>query len=338
MLSSSMFLPGDFLCDSGYLYETIFSQPPSTVVREALQLLSAKTMEQSFRSLRVDQINLALKQMRIDSMHTASHTTNMDGVSTNEVSESDAKDLKHLPKLHAYRLSVLIEVIRHHIKQSKGKSTLPSIKNLAPNQSDEAAGLPSSRSAKPELDTGTILQHLECDLQQAVAESKALSVDEIEQWNSLLKPYVRQLSLLKSSLSTQLKEFSEKKAYISLGISADASDLAIKKAYRNKAILLHPDKPGGDTARFQELQTHYQEVLAKRKASDGDAQLDPQSLDEAQQAHDVLCRLASYLDTIKAAADDATQLGQQNIKLLKSVQKAGARKFPEGSSLIYTSI
>ena len=38
----------------------------------------------------------------------------------------------------------------------------------------------------------------------------------------------------------------------------------IKKAYHFKAIKLHPDKPGGDTAKFQKLQESYHEILKKK--------------------------------------------------------------------------
>ena len=72
MLSGTLSLPQDFLCDSGYLYESVFSRPPSAVVREALQMLALKAMEKSTASLRVDQINLALKQLRVEKLSAKS--------------------------------------------------------------------------------------------------------------------------------------------------------------------------------------------------------------------------------------------------------------------------
>ena len=68
MLSATISLPEEFLCDSGYLYESIFSRAPGAVVREAMQLLAAKALEKTSSSLRVDQINLALKQLRVEKM------------------------------------------------------------------------------------------------------------------------------------------------------------------------------------------------------------------------------------------------------------------------------
>lgn len=58
--------------------------------------------------------------------------------------------------------------------------------------------------------------------------------------------------------------------YNILGVSKDASEDEIKKAFRKKAHELHPDKEGGDEAKFKEVNEAYQ-VLSdaqKRKAYD----------------------------------------------------------------------
>lgn len=58
--------------------------------------------------------------------------------------------------------------------------------------------------------------------------------------------------------------------YEVLGVSKDASADEIKKAFRRKAIELHPDKQGGDEAKFKEVNEAY-EVLkdqAKRQRYD----------------------------------------------------------------------
>ena len=82
MLSSTLSLPADFLCDSGYLYENIFSKPPCSVIKEALHMLATKAMEKNIASLRVDQINLALKQLRVDILHSSVMSTES-GIGTN---------------------------------------------------------------------------------------------------------------------------------------------------------------------------------------------------------------------------------------------------------------
>src|SRR5205809_290085 len=58
--------------------------------------------------------------------------------------------------------------------------------------------------------------------------------------------------------------------YEVLGVGKNASADEIKKAFRRKAVELHPDKEGGDEAKFKELNEAY-EVLkdgAKRQRYD----------------------------------------------------------------------
>ena len=88
MLSATISLPEEFLCDSGYLYESIFSRAPGAVVREAMQLLAAKAFEKSSATLRIDQINLALKQLRVEKM-----TANVTSANTSEKEEKRRKSV-----------------------------------------------------------------------------------------------------------------------------------------------------------------------------------------------------------------------------------------------------
>lgn len=58
--------------------------------------------------------------------------------------------------------------------------------------------------------------------------------------------------------------------YSTLGVSRDASESDIKKAYRKKAHEYHPDKKGGDEAKFKELNEAYQVLSNKEKRSQYD--------------------------------------------------------------------
>ncbi|MCK9187111.1 MAG: DnaJ C-terminal domain-containing protein [Candidatus Colwellbacteria bacterium] len=57
----------------------------------------------------------------------------------------------------------------------------------------------------------------------------------------------------------------KKNYYDVLGVSKNASDEEIKKAYRKLAHKYHPDKPGGDTDRFKEISEAYQILSDKSK-------------------------------------------------------------------------
>ncbi len=63
--------------------------------------------------------------------------------------------------------------------------------------------------------------------------------------------------------------------YNILGVSKSASQDEIKKAYRKLASKHHPDK-GGDTAKFQEIQTAYETLSDPQKRADYDNPPQPQ--------------------------------------------------------------
>ncbi len=55
--------------------------------------------------------------------------------------------------------------------------------------------------------------------------------------------------------------------YEILGVSKNASDDEIKKAYRRLAHKYHPDKAGGEEAKFKEINEAYQVLSDKQKRS-----------------------------------------------------------------------
>ena len=56
-----------------------------------------------------------------------------------------------------------------------------------------------------------------------------------------------------------------KDLYSILGVDKNASDDEIKKAYRKLAHKHHPDKKGGDEAKFKEINGAYQTLSDKQK-------------------------------------------------------------------------
>jgi DnaJ-class molecular chaperone len=59
-------------------------------------------------------------------------------------------------------------------------------------------------------------------------------------------------------------------AYETLGVPKGASDEEIKRAYRKLATKHHPDKAGGDTSKFQEIQSAYETLSDPQKRQQHD--------------------------------------------------------------------
>lgn len=312
MLSSTVSLHKDFLCDSGYLHDQVFSKTPKSVFREALTTLKSKTMEKSVSSLSVDQINLALKQMKMEHLLGISGEDTAADDEDQSCSAGKASDTASTePSMKgaiAFKTSIQIEMIRIHLRLLK-RDDLQSRKKL------EHLDLQI-------IDTPTLQCQLDKAIEDVIEEAEEMSGESLEAANLLLKPYVRQLSSLKASLTTQLRELEESRAYISLGVHKDASESTIKKAYHAKAIKLHPDKPGGDTAKFQQLQACYQEILSKRKSEVQPAAPDAKTSTESQSAREVLTAMGVSLDEIKLSADRCSKIAHLNIQLQKIVDKA----------------
>jgi len=110
-----------------------------------------------------------------------------------------------------------------------------------------------------------VQQCLSLPLGDVLLRARAASSEELELFNAAMKPYLRQLAGLKALLAARLRDIQDSRAYLALGLSKDASEEAIRQAYRALAVKLHPDKPGGDTARFQQLHNSYQELLKRRR-------------------------------------------------------------------------
>eukprot|EP01038_Epipyxis_sp_PR26KG_P013069 gene13069-17518_t len=316
LISNSLDLPNDFLCDSGYIYKHIFSRPPTTVIREALQLLSQKAYEKSPSYLGIDQINLAIKQLRLDNLSSLNEENGCDDDDDEaELDLSGKKEkLNRKPKYSSipsleikgndqdrnFRLQVLIELIRMHIKKhcekraigtssydfrrSNSNSFSIDLMDQISDTSTESSNkmevnkmrTPSSNSSASVIDLDlsapvneikiVIEKHLNTPIPDIVKSTENMTSEELENLNSLLKPYLKQLSALKTMLGMKLKDLQDSRAFIALGLNPNATDAMIKKAYHSLAVKLHPDKPGGDTIKFQQLKDSYEEIMKKRKS------------------------------------------------------------------------
>lgn len=68
--------------------------------------------------------------------------------------------------------------------------------------------------------------------------------------------------------------------YETLGVSRDATPEEIKKAYQRKAMIVHPDRPGGNEKLFKEVKEAYEALETSEKRKVYDSTLPPQNLPE----------------------------------------------------------
>eukprot|EP00981_Chlorochromonas_danica_P003999 scaffold760_cov178-Ochromonas_danica.AAC.1 len=290
-------LPQSFLCDSGYLYEEIFSKPPSQVIKEAVQILVRKAEEANSSSLGLQQINLALKQIKLDALcrghgqDPASDEEDEDDMresdtptprtsSKSKPSSSTSPPSEVSSEERVLAANILIELIRIHIIRSCSQS--PSIENN---------GIDRNNKTKPqeELNHAGIMHLLACSLPSLQSNLLKLSPEELEAQNDLLKPYLRYLHTIKTQVSTYLQRILHNKAYLILGISTDADEETVKKKYRVLAVKFHPDKPGGSKEAFQALQAAYQEVLLRCKEREVEERvLRKMAEDDLKMYHDIM--------------------------------------------------
>merc|ERR1712014_120971 len=136
--------------------------------------------------------------------------------------------------------------------------------------SGEAGPLePSSNSVEGfVLNDLTWVRELELTAQQAEEEASSIPQEQLEEMNRALDEYILRQMCFKSEIVDEIARLHEDCAYAILGVSSDATDSEIKKAYRLIAMQCHPDK-GGDKEDFQELNNAYEKIMEQRRSLDG---------------------------------------------------------------------
>jgi len=115
------------------------------------------------------------------------------------------------------------------------------------------------------LDDVTLARELELSAEDVEKEAKQMSRERLEEMNRAFDEYIHRQSRFKTEIVQEIAHLHENCAYAILGVSADATDEEIKRAYRLIAVLCHPDK-GGDKEDFQELISAYERILEHRRS------------------------------------------------------------------------
>lgn len=243
------------------IYMNVFAKTPKQVVKEALEMVREKSCEKSLRSLSIEQLNLALKQIRLDSLKmysrnhdkenvpvtdspSKSHSSNNDAERKAEtVSDTSSKEDEEL------KVQVLIELIRLFLKSDLSK-TSPLSQNSSKSSPKhpwdwttadvyESLSSPSvtvSSTVSFHMDTAVLETHLTTPLPTVQEQSINLSLEDLESSNTVFKPYLRHLANLKGILAVQLKDLEDSKAYLALGVSQDSNESTLKKVCRHSML------------------------------------------------------------------------------------------------------
>lgn len=114
------------------------------------------------------------------------------------------------------------------------------------------------------LDDTTLARELQLTAAQAEEEATKLAQEDLEEMNRALDEYILRQMCFKSEIVDEIARLHEDSAYAILGVSSDATDAEIKRAYKLIAMQCHPDK-GGDKEDFQELNSAYEKIMEQRK-------------------------------------------------------------------------
>jgi hypothetical protein len=118
------------------------------------------------------------------------------------------------------------------------------------------------------LNDQALARELKLTTQEAEEEATKLPKEQLEEMNRALDEYILRQMCFKSEIVDEIARLHENSAYALLGVSSDATDAEIKRAYRLVARECHPDK-GGDKEEFQELNAAFERIMEQRKSVSG---------------------------------------------------------------------
>lgn len=341
LMGTSINLPHQLFQDSGRLYNGLFSKAPNTVLKESLQSIAKVALEKGSHTLRTEQLNLALKQLRIEALRTADAPDSAAPADENDSRKASNVSASTLKPNHAgsgdletLRLQIVTELIRIHLHDiAVAVGDVNKNSNVAEEDAAEEAvvtdplELQRQRRELEEL-LGTPMATLAERLSTA-------SLENIEEENAFLLTYIKQLSRMRGTLEVQLKDFESSRAFIGLGLTQDATSAQIKKAYHSKAIRLHPDKPGGDKDKFQKLQVMYEEVLRQRELEESmRTSKFPQAEEDAATAQSHLRNIEACVAKIKKSAATCGNIAQTNLRWLKRIDSAAELPHPRNVKIL----
>ena len=226
--------------EEDWLYQEIFSKAPGQALQEAFQLLGFPSDTGDWSNYMVEEISLAYRRQCLRGHPSRG------GSARNYL-----------------KLQVALELVRAFEAKDLGSPEAES------SETTEAAWSSPRRRRKVHgfvLDDLALVRELELSPTEAAMEADNLPAERLEELNRALDEYILRQMCFKSEIVAEIARLHENSAYSILGVSPEASDSEIKKAYRLVAMQCHPDK-GGNKAEFQELHEAYEKIMEQRRSS-----------------------------------------------------------------------
>eukprot|EP00929_Paragymnodinium_shiwhaense_P056758 TRINITY_DN28415_c0_g1_i1.p1 TRINITY_DN28415_c0_g1~~TRINITY_DN28415_c0_g1_i1.p1 ORF type:complete len:1497 (-),score=500.47 TRINITY_DN28415_c0_g1_i1:60-4550(-) len=160
------------------------------------------------------------------------------------------------------------------------------------------------------------------EMKKTESEAKASKESEFEteMHSDKLTASAVRLMWLKEMMEAELAEMKSHGAYAALGLLPDCSDAELARAYKNQALVLHPDRMGGSTEAFQALRAAYEQILEQR----GGVKANPQKTEKGNEGSKAPPQAAG---AAPAASKDSSTA---KAKAAKEEETAASNKTAEG--------
>eukprot|EP00930_Biecheleria_cincta_P082977 TRINITY_DN72616_c0_g1_i1.p1 TRINITY_DN72616_c0_g1~~TRINITY_DN72616_c0_g1_i1.p1 ORF type:complete len:1274 (-),score=294.67 TRINITY_DN72616_c0_g1_i1:108-3929(-) len=229
--------------EADWLYDEIFNKEPAAAVTEAFEVMGFKSRgDGDWSGYVVEEVSLAYRRQCLRGHPSRGGSA------------------------RAYlKLQVAMELVRAFCIEREGE---PAGAVFASSSSRPCQELDHSGTFV--LDDQALVRELRISAKEAEEEADNLSAQRLEELNRSVDEYILRQMCFKSDIVHEIARLHENSAYSILGVSSDATDAEIKKAYRIVAMQCHPDK-GGDKEEFQELHEAYEKIMEQRRGSVGPA-------------------------------------------------------------------
>eukprot|EP00929_Paragymnodinium_shiwhaense_P022396 TRINITY_DN1431_c0_g3_i1.p1 TRINITY_DN1431_c0_g3~~TRINITY_DN1431_c0_g3_i1.p1 ORF type:complete len:1442 (-),score=454.68 TRINITY_DN1431_c0_g3_i1:144-4469(-) len=232
--------------EADWLFEEVFQKSPEDALREAFELLGFRGREDGdWSNVASEEVSLTYRRMCL-----RGHPSR--GGSSRQY----------------LKLQVAMELVRAFSGEAGPITPMPSVASSTP-VSRRKSLTPVAPASGFVLDDVVLVRELSLTAAQAEEEAQKLTQEKLEEMNRSLDEYILRQMCFKSEIVDEIARLHEGSAYAILGVTPEATDAEIKRAFKIIAMQCHPDK-GGDKEDFQELSNAYERIMEQRKGGSKD--------------------------------------------------------------------